>query len=141
MERLGEVAKCNRVQRKKTIICAGSLNKRIDIYARELLAPLNPGGNEYNYREDFSTLLISTWAMIQTPQGKTIFDEVTGATVIDTIFYIRYTPIMAADTERWVQFNLKRYAIQNVINLEDNSLFLQLNTRFKGLITAEASKS
>lgn len=134
------MAKCIRVQRKKTLVCSGSLNRKIDIYQRDLTAPLNPAGILADFREPF-TLLLTTWAMIATPKGKTIFDSVTASpTNIDTVFTIRYTTIMDDDTQRWIVFNGKRYKIENVTNLEENSLYLQLDTSFTGLEGVEAGK-
>lgn len=131
------MAKCKNIQRTKTQICAGSLNRKIDIYSRNIEAPLNPADNEINFDEEF-TLLNSVWSMIETPKGKTIFDSVGVERVIDTVFYIRYLDITS---ENWISYLNLRYNIMNIVNLENNNLFLQLNCQVTGGTVIEASKT
>jgi len=129
---------CVNIERTKTQICSGSLNRKIGIYTREISAPTNPGGDDIDFGEEF-LLLYEVWSMIQTPKGKTIFDDVGIERVIDTVFYIRYKSDLTS--ENWVEYSDNRYDIMNIINLEDNNLFLQLNCQTTGSTDKEASKT
>ena len=118
------MAKCVKKQRTKTEICVGSMNRKIDIFARALTPPVNPLTGEFLATETF-TLLASVWAMQETPRGLTIFDDVNTERVVSHIFTIRFLPDLTA--QNWITYKGNRYDILTAVNLETNDLFLQLN--------------
>ena len=132
------MAKCVKLKRTKTEVCIGNMRYRIDIFIRTLTSPLNPTGPIVDYTETF-TLVDNVWAMIETPKGKVIFDSVGVEKRITDVFYIRFLPSITS--QNWVEFNGNRYDIERVRNLEENSLFLQLDCIIRGAIDKEASEA
>lgn len=132
------MAKCVKLQRKKTQVCVGNMNKFIEIYVRNIQAPLNSLGLSPDYREDF-TILYSLWALVETPRGKVTFDAVGIDKVISTIFYIYAVPNITA--QNWIVYDANRYDIVRVTNLEENKLFLKLETVLRGSTDKDASQA
>lgn len=132
------MATCVKLVRKKTQVCIGSLNKKIDIFTRVLTSPLDPTNSDVDYDETF-TLLANVWSMIATPKGQTIFDAIGTEKTISDLFYIRHIAELTA--ENWIVFNSNRYDIILVRDYEQNNLFQELSCIFRGDDTKGASKS
>ena len=132
------MATCKKLTRVKTQVCIGSLNRKIDIFQRTLTAPLDPANDLVDYTESF-TLLANVWAMIKTPKGQTIFDDIGTEKVVSDIFYIRF--ISGLTSENWIIYNSIRYDIQTIENVEQNSLFQKINCMVRGLESKDASEA
>lgn len=132
------MAKCVSLQRTDTRICAGSLNKKIQIYERSYTAPTNPSGALVDYDEAF-VLVASPWAMLQDINGDVIFNGISTDKVATTKFYIRF--ISSITSENWITFNNNRYDILKVHNLDENFKFMALDASIRGDDAKDASKS
>lgn len=132
------MAICKKLQRTKTQVCTGNLNKLIEIYQRDITAPANSLSINPDYTEEF-TLLWNVWAMLQTPKGKVIFDEVGTETRITDVFYTRFLPNITA--QNWIEFEDQRYDIVRVTNLEENNLYIKMETIIRGDVTKAASEA
>ena len=88
--------------------------------------------------KDF-VLLASPWAMIETPKGQTIFDEVGIEKIVTDVFYIRY--IDGLTKEDWIVYDGNRYDIQTVEDMDKNKLFQKLPSVVRGVDTLEATKA
>jgi head-tail adaptor len=120
------MAKCVKQQRTKTQVCVGSMNRKIDILARDLTPPINPLTGQFLATETF-VLVANVWAMVGTPSGLTIFDEVNTERVISHIFTIRFIEGIPITSQNWVTYKGNRYDIVMVTDFETNQLFLKLN--------------
>jgi len=132
------MAKCVKLQRTKTQVCTGNLDKLIEIYQRDIEPPLNSFIADPDYTETF-TLLYTVWSMIQTPKGKVIFDDVGTEKRITNVFYTRYLPDITS--QNWIVYNGQRYDIERVKNLEENNLYLEIATIIRGDDTKAASEA
>lgn len=132
------MAKCVRLQRKKTYVCTGSLRYTIQVYERDLEPPVNSLSMTPDYTETF-TLLWTLKAMIETPKGKVIFDEVGTEKRVTHVFYTRYVPNITA--QNWIEYDSVRYDIERVTNLEGNKLYLKIETIIRGAIDKEATEA
>lgn len=132
------MAKCVKLQRTKTQVCTGNLDKLIEIYQRDIEPPLNSFIADPDYTETF-TLLYTVWSMIQTPKGKVIFDDIGTEKRITNVFYTRYLPDITS--QNWIVYNGKRYDIERVKNLEENNLYLEIATIIRGDDTKAASEA
>ena len=132
------MAKCVKLQRTKTQVCTGNLDKLIEIYQRDIEPPLNSFIADPDYTETF-TLLYTVWSMIQTPKGKVIFDDVGTEKRITNVFYTRYLPDITS--QNWIVYNGRRYDIERVKNLEENNLYLEIATIIRGDDTKAASEA
>lgn len=132
------MATCKKLTRTKTQVCIGSLNRQIDIFVRAITPPLNSIGTLVDYGEDF-TLLATVWSMIETPKGKTIFDEVGTEKVVTNIFYVRR--LSSLTSQNWIVYKNNRYDIQMVTDLEENNLFQKIFAIIRGADTKEATKA
>lgn len=132
------MAKCVKLQRTKTKVCVGNLDKYVSIYARNIATPLNPLDDEPDYREVF-TLIYQGWAMVQTPRGPNVFDDINIDNSLTVNFYIRY--IDGITSQNWVIYDDNRYDILRVTDFEKNKLFLKLACVLKGSVDKEASKA
>ncbi len=132
------MAKCVKLQRTKTQVCTGSLNKVIQIYERLLEAPINSLSINPDYTETF-VLLHEVWAMIKTPKGKVIFDDIGTEKRITNVFYTRHLPDITA--QNWIIFDGQRYDIERVTDFEENKLYLQIDTIVRGEAAKAASEA
>lgn len=132
------MAKCVRLRRKKTYVCTGSLRYPIQIYERDLEPPQNSLSMTPDYTETF-TVRWTLQAMIETPKGKVIFDEVGTEKRVTHVFYTRYVPNITA--QNWIQYDGNWYDIERVINLEGNKLYLKIETIIRGSIGKDASEA
>lgn len=132
------MATCDKKLRKKTQICIGSMNRKIEIFARSLTPPIDPFTGEFVSTETF-TLLANPWAMVETPRGLTIFDDIGIERVVNTVFSTRF--IADITSEMWIEYAGNRYDILTVIDYQNNKLFSQFNCALTGDETKEASKA
>jgi head-tail adaptor len=130
------MAVCVRVKRKKTKVCAGSLNRTIEIHSRAIATPTNILGAGVDYGESF-TFLYKRRSMVAPIKGQVIFDGVVTEKIPTHNFFIRYTPGITA--ENWIVFDGGRYDIINVLNIDQNSNFLQLEARLRGDSSKQAT--
>ncbi len=132
------MAICNKQQRKKTQVCVGSMNRRIDLLARALTPPVDPFTGQFVSTETFTTIA-TPWAMVATPKGVTIFDGVGIERVVTHIFTIRF--LLDITSQNWVVYKGQRYDILLVNDFQENNLFLELNCALTGDETKEAAKA
>lgn len=133
------MAVCVKIKRKKKQVCVGSLNRRVEIYQRIIKAPFNPTNEFTNYDDEFS-LLRTVWALIQTPKGTNVFDQVERSeSKVTHYFYIAYFDGLTQ--ENWIVYKNNRYDILDVINLEEQNLYYRLDCFFRGSVGKDASKA
>jgi SPP1 family predicted phage head-tail adaptor len=114
------------IERKKSIICAGDLTKKIKIQDRVLNT--NNVGVDATYT---FTTQYEVWAMVKTPSAKVMFDNIAMKdTAITHEFYTRYLADMSV--EKVIEYNGYRYYVVGVTNLEEESLFLRFDCVVKG---------
>jgi SPP1 family predicted phage head-tail adaptor len=120
------VADCVAKVRKSKTVCIGSLNKRIIVQTRSIVPPIN---GSVDYTLNFTDPK-TVWAMIETRQGSTTFDETNTEKVWTHDFYIRY--IAGITFEKWVTYDGKYYDIISVENLNMDDRFLRLRCNIRG---------
>ena len=91
-----------------------------------------------DYTESF-TLLHKVWAMVETPKGKVIFDDVGTEKRVTNVFYTRY--LSDVTSQNWIIFRGQRYDIERVTNFQENNLYLQIDTIIRGEATKAASEA
>lgn len=132
------MAKCVRLQRTDTRICAGSLNRKIQIYARAITSPLDPTQATVDYGEDF-VLVGNVWAMIKDIKGEIIFNNIS---IDDSPTHNFYTRFLDGITqENWVVFNNNRYNILRAESLDELNKFLWLQCVVRGSVANAASRA
>ena len=95
------MARCVKLKRTKTQVCVGNLSKYIQIYERKLESPLDSLSDNPDYRDEF-ILLYNVWAMLETPKGKNIFDQLGNNEDITVNFYIHYLPDITS--QNWIVY-------------------------------------
>lgn len=127
------MAVCNKIKRKSTRVCIGSLNKRVKIFTRSITPP---SGSSVDFLEDFVEDR-EVWGMIDTVTGITEFDDTNIETVITHDIYIRYIPNITF--EKWLTTEIdgedKRLRIIRVLNYQENNIFHQLRCTIRGVDT------
>lgn len=120
------MANCSKIKAKPHIVCAGDLKSRIQIYNRSISAPLSIN---VDFQELF-TQPITTFAMIETANGETIFDSTNIEKVVTHNFYIR--AIKNLTSEGWILFKQKYYDILTVENLNEEDRFMLIKANLRG---------
>lgn len=120
------MADCVKIEAKKSKVCAGSLDREILICSRAIQPPALDG---VDFSEDFTTSSMA-FAMVDTPNGVTIFDQSNIERVVTHDFHIRF--IAGLTAESWIKFNGDLYDILQVTNLEERSLFMKLRCNKRG---------
>lgn len=129
------MATCNKIRRESDRVCIGSLNKKIKLYVRSITQSLN---NDVDYSEDFS-LSIDLDAMIETLDGKTVFDGVNIVGTATHFFYIRYDENIPITSENWIEYASKYYNILKVENMQEENRFYKLSVVVRGNKQFEAN--
>jgi len=126
------MADCNKITRKSTRICIGSLNRQVIIYTRSI-AP--PSGDSTEYTEQLSAPQ-TVWAMVEPQAGDKVFDGSNIIRVNSTNIYIRY--IADVTFEKWLELiNLngkinEYFDILTVTNLDEGDRFHKLECVRRG---------
>jgi len=89
------------LKKKFTRVDVGSMNSRITINARQIQAP---NYTDVNFNEVF-TKKLDCWAMIETVNGKTIFDSTNTERILTHKFHIRNVPNVVITAEDWIAYN------------------------------------
>lgn len=133
------MADCVFKQRKKIIVCTGSLRKEISLLTRNIDPNTQPLSQNISIENTF-TLLAQVWAMNEDAEGQEVFDKV-GIRVGQHTdnWYIRYVDGITSQT--WVQFEEDFYNILNVRDLERNKFYLRLECEFRGDILKDATRA
>ena len=133
------MAKCVFKQRKKTIICTGSLNKPIQFLEKALQPKTIPFELDISLKNTL-TLLFETWAMNEDGDGQEIFDDVGSRIGQRTdVWYVRFDQRITSQT--FIQHADNFYKIHNVRPVERNDLFLKIESEIRGDIFREAARS
>lgn len=133
------MAKCVFKQRKKTIICTGSLNKSIQFLEKALRPKTAPFEFDISLKNTL-TLLFETWAMNEDGDGQEIFDDVGSRIGQRTdVWYVRYDERITSQT--FIQHADNFYKIHNVRPIERNTLYLKIESEIRGNILREAARS
>lgn len=119
---------CAPIKTKPFRVCIGDLKHRIEINTRSIISPT---GNGVDYSETFTSPKI-VWAMIETSEGTTIFDDTNTEQNITHKFYIRYIPNLTF--EAWVKFENQYYDIVRVENLNHEKRFCLILACIRGSI-------
>jgi len=127
------VAVCDKIKRKSTRVCRGSLNKRIKIFTRSITPP---SGSSVDFLEDFVEDR-EVWGMIDTVTGITEFDDTNIEIVVTHDVYIDY--IEDITFEKWLIAKIDkkdtRLRIIRVLNYQENNLLYQLRCTIRGIDT------
>ena len=146
------VAVCDKIRRKSTRVCIGSLNHKVKIFTRTLTPP---SGSSVDFLENFVEDKI-VWGMIDTVTGVAEFDETNvEMAVITHDVYIRYIPSITF--EKWLTIEIgrkqenvfpmiwpfkfgstpidKRLRIIRVQNYQENNKFYRLRCTVRGIDT------
>lgn len=124
---------CQFIKRKHRKVCVGDLDTLVKIQSRDIVSPLF---NAVDFDEDFQDQS-EVWAMIETQNGKTIFDGVGTDINITHKITIRFDPTVTA--ERWVEIALRKFDIVLAENFEERDEWLLLLCKERGL--GEAAKA
>jgi len=131
---------CNKIKFNYDKVCIGDLRHKIQLYARDIVAPNNSIGAVISteFTENF-TLIGNVWSAIKINQGKDIFDEVSlDKTTITHYFYIRYKENITQ--ENWVTYKNNRYDIKKVSNMNARDTFLKLDCVISGNVDKAGSE-
>lgn len=118
--------------------CIGSFNRKITIFDRNISSPAFSVSTDVDADELFTNGIVR-YASVKTLSGKTIFDSVGTERIVTTQFFIRYDKNITS--ENWIEYNLNRYDIVSVDNIDEGFTFLSLKCIIRGLATKEASKA
>jgi len=133
------MGKCKKIVRTINEVCIGSLNRRISLLTRTLTPPT---GGSVDFDEEL-TLSTSVWAMVQTPTGANIFDEVNIDRKVTHKISIRFIQGLTAET--WIKLPSVTGGatvlldILDIINLEENNRFMLLKCSLRGDDTKAAN--
>ena len=126
--------KCIKIKRKKEQACIAGLNKRIDIFLREI-TPVSTQTVDFNERFVNQR---TVWANVDTRVGAQFFDENNILQLITHVFIIRFIP--GVTFEKIVVFKNIRYRIVQVENLQQSDTYYRLRCAVRGIDTIEVTK-
>lgn len=120
------MANCSPIKTKPFRVCIGDLKDRIVINSRSITSPLGSG---VDFGESFIDP-VTTYAMIETAIGETIFDATNTEKIVTHHFYIRFLRNLTA--EGWILFKEKYYDILNVENMNEEDRFMLIRACVRG---------
>lgn len=116
---------CKVIKRARPRVCIGGMRHKIEISVRTLTAPTNG--------VDFSEVLSNTktvQAMVETVNGKEVFDGTNLIGIATHLFYIRALADQTA--EDWVKFKNDYYDILDVTTFSEDDRFQVLRCNLRG---------
>lgn len=133
------MAKCIRKRIPKVKICVGDLRHKIEIQTRSLSA--NKVG-EFNPQETFS-LVVTSWAGVETPNGSSKFLGVNINEDTTHIFVMRYSSVIAnlEVANNFLLFKSRRMRILSVSNMNEDNIFLAIECTERGDDSKAASEA
>ena len=126
---------CKQIKFDKTKICAGDRRHRITIYERNITPPTADG---VDFDEELSNAK-TYWAAIKTRKGVVVFDSANTERDVTHSFFIVYDENITQ--EYWLRFNQQNYDILNVINIDGENRFLELQCSLTGSTYKESTKA
>lgn len=132
------MAKCVKAQRRRMRACIGDLSERLLIENR-VLTPPSSGVASAGFTFSAHNEATEVWAVVETTQGTTLFDDVAGLdrTVTHHII-IRWLDGISAET--WLRLDDgRRLDILSVADLDERGTFLEILAAETGLNTQAAS--
>ena len=101
---------------------AGKYNKRISIYATEIVK------DEAGFQSEVRMLVIQPYAAVKTTRGFTLIRNGTDFEKAYTRFTIRY-PVTSIDRKMFIKYNGKRYSIEYLNNIDDAGVELEIQAK------------
>ncbi len=130
------MARCKRIGPSKRKLCVGDLRELIAFKVRFITPPA-----DVNYDNTFGAL-ISVYAAIETVNGQSLFDNVSGQDIpITHKFYIRFIDNAAINTESWVEFQGNNYKILTLENVDERNQYLIIRASLKGPANIVANRA
>lgn len=121
---------CERIQFNSPKICAADLRHKIYIKTRTLVPSST---DSVDFTEAVATYK-TVWAAIKTWRGVSIFNTSNfpspGTDAYTHNIYIRYIPNLTQ--EYWIEYANKYYDIKNIININEENKYLQLQCVERG---------
>ena len=118
--------KCISIKKPLRSVCIGDMRDKVTLQTRTITPPAK-GGTDFT--EVFNADNV-VWAMVETREGKEIFDGTNLKGVATHYIYIRYIP--NTTFEAWVKFNSKYYNIIDVQDLDERHEFYLLRCSERG---------
>ena len=125
---------CKKLRRRKEQACIASMNRRIDIFFREIEGIKT---DTVDFDEKFINQR-TVWASLDTKRGTEFFDDNNILQRTTHRFILRFIP--GVTFEDFIVFRNIRYRIESVENLQENDTFYQLDCTVRGPETVEATK-
>lgn len=118
--------KCVSIKKPLRSVCIGDMRDKVTLQTRTITPPTN---GSVDFTEVFNADNI-VWAMVETREGKEIFDGTNLKGVATHYIYIRYIP--NTTFEKWVKFNCKYYDIIDIQDLDERHEFYLLRCSERG---------
>jgi hypothetical protein len=131
------MAKCVQISRKHRKLCAGDLDKEIQILERDMVAPL-AGEVDYDITFDTDTAPV-IYASVETPRGRAIFDG-TG-TQVDVTHQFGVYFDTTYSVEDFVLMEGRYFRILDVQDLEERHEWIILSCSERGTEDNPANKA
>lgn len=143
------MATCKKIKRTSTRVCIGSLNRKVRILARAITPPSgsSAAGANVDFGENFTDFVPrEIWGMLNTLDGKTIFDETNQTRkVVTHEAFIRFIPNVTfeewLDIQRIGSSTIDTYNILKVENYEEANKFYRFACSIRGVSTKEVNWS
>lgn len=107
-------------------ICTGDLRHRITVLKRFLIAPHNPSVQSGVKATLGFQSVFTVWAAVKMIKGSPILDGVATDSLPTHYFYTRYLDGITNDN--WIQLKNDYYRILKVNNLDEDNVYLQIQT-------------
>ncbi|MCK5017303.1 MAG: phage head closure protein [Candidatus Peribacteraceae bacterium] len=131
------MAICKKKVRESKRVCIGSLNRKITIQMRDIKPPK---GGSVDFTENF-TVEREVWAMVESVNNTTFFDETNTEQIVSHNFYIRYIDGVEITAENWIKWRDRYYDIIGVQNLNEENRFYLLRANVRGTITKPVNEN
>jgi head-tail adaptor len=132
------MARCERIQRRRARACIGEMSERIFVENR-VLDPPDFGTMDSGFTFTAHESATEVWAVVETTQGTTLFDDVAGLDRVVT-HHIVIRKITGVSAETWLRLvDGRRLDILSVANLDERDEFLEIMAAESGLNTQAGS--
>lgn len=129
------MAECTKIRIRHRQLCAGDLDRKINIQSRTID---EPDDMSTDFGNTFTTTK-SVWAALKTTKGRDVFFATNLDQAVSHVFYTRYVAGMTAND--WIQYKDENYDILETENLDERDEWMAHYCNVRGASSSELNNA
>lgn len=129
------MAECTKIRIRHRRLCAGDLDRYIEVLCRSMDAPTD---SSTDFENSFATSK-KLWAGLRTTKGKDVFFATNLDEAVSHVFYTRYVDWITAD--HWIKFSGENYDILESENIDERNEWMAHYCNVRGCASSDLNNA